>query len=110
MVDGPGLENQQGENLRGFESHPLRFSAGMNVFRPKASYFIDNDVNDYIKKPNPLVKAAMSYIGVEPSKAFTIEQFEKYLEYASPEELELDIIFERTYKYVVLGWTRPTYY
>lgn len=88
----------------------------MYLYYPRSIYKIEmaptlnNSLLFEDSKPNPLVKSAMSYCGIEPSKQFTIEQYDMYLECATPEELELDIIFESTYRYVILGRPRPPYH
>jgi hypothetical protein len=45
-----------------------------------------------------LMKKLLSYHSIIPSKDFKDDEYSLYLEYASAEELERDIVSEKTYR------------
>lgn len=57
--------------------------------------------DDHYQSEKLITKSLLSYKGLIPSINFKDYEYSLYLQYASPEELEQDIVSEKTYLKIV---------
>jgi hypothetical protein len=57
--------------------------------------------DDHYQSEKLIIKSLQSYKGLIPSINFKDYEYSLYLQYASPEELEQDIVSEKTYLKIV---------
>ena len=60
-----------------------------------------NIQDDFINPTNKAIQKVSSYRQIIPSKDFTEDDYNLFLVFASPQELEKDIITEETYKKII---------
>ena len=57
--------------------------------------------DDLYQSEKLITKSLLSYRGIIPSINFDEDEYSLYLQYASSEELEKDIVSEKTYKKII---------
>lgn len=57
--------------------------------------------DDHYQSEKLIRKSLLSYKGLIPSINFNEDEYSLYLQYASPEELERDIVSEKTYRKII---------